>query len=389
MAVSRVLDAMADSDVKGLSREQLHAPLAAYLEEMKNSSDPYLVYQAAYAYQALQYGPDDETPLQAVMRRTRVAVNGISGLTSAVKGLDVSGFIDGLSQLQEGLGEVCQVVMLGYEGVSSLAEGGQGFVDSLKEGLSFSRKHGRLADFKDLVCGAPCRRDPLFQCGVCQRLGEIVAGPLWEVSTRQSAVDLLSELYVNDLDWSQQASVKQRILTILIQLADMHSNADIQGSIIRQHARTLLLGLEKDGDPEKQALYRVCISASPSPYPLKVGLPQLVSPSLLNHVQDIPDVEDGLRRLKEWRLAERGNTVYISPRAKASLQASDDALFSLTKNVHEFLNSDRKVLLLLGDSGAGKSTFNRELECDLWDKYKKKKGPIPLYINLPAINRSY
>ncbi|KAG0345855.1 hypothetical protein BGZ54_005408, partial [Gamsiella multidivaricata] len=140
MAVSRVLDAMADSDVKGLSREQLHAPLSAYLEEMKNSSDSYLVYQAAYAYQALQYVPDDETPLQAVMRRTQVVVNGISGLVSAVKGLDVSGFIDGLGHLQEGLGEVYKVVMLGYEGVSSLVEGGQGFVDSLKEGLSFSRK---------------------------------------------------------------------------------------------------------------------------------------------------------------------------------------------------------------------------------------------------------
>ncbi|KAG0345944.1 hypothetical protein BGZ54_005386, partial [Gamsiella multidivaricata] len=140
MAVSGVLDAMADSDVKGLSRERLHAPLSAYLEEMKNSSDPYLVYQAAYAYQALQYVPDDETPLQAVMRRTRVVVSGISGLVSAVKGLDVSGFIDGLGQLQEGLGEVYQVAMLGYEGVSSLVDGGQGLVDSFKEGLSFSRK---------------------------------------------------------------------------------------------------------------------------------------------------------------------------------------------------------------------------------------------------------
>ncbi|KAG0348327.1 hypothetical protein BGZ54_004669, partial [Gamsiella multidivaricata] len=373
LAVSRVLDAMADSDVKGLNREQLHEPLSAYLEEMKNSSDPYLMYQAAYAYQALQYVPDDETSLQAVMRRTRVVVNGVSGLVSAVKGLDVSSFIDGLSQLQEGLGEVYEVFMLGYEGVSSLIEGGQGLMDSLKEGLSFSRKRawypalrcadalvrvGRLAEFKDLVCGAPCRRDLLFEWGVCQRLGEIAADALWEVSIRRSAVNLLSELYVNDQDWDQHATVKQWILTILIQLAGMYDSA------VTQRAQALLLELKKDGDAEKQALYRACISASSSSYPLKVGLPELASSSLLNRVQGIPDVEDDLRKLKERQQAERDKAIYIPLQAKASLQASDDALFSLTEKVHEFLNSDRKVLLLLGDSGAGKSTFNRKLECD-------------------------
>ncbi|KAG0365123.1 hypothetical protein BGZ54_006840, partial [Gamsiella multidivaricata] len=389
LAVSRVLDAMADSDVKGLNREQLHAPLSAYLEGMKDSSDPYLVYQAAYAYQVLQYVPDDETPLQAVMRRTRVVVNGISGLVSAVKGLDVSGFIDGLGNLQEGLGEVYQVAVLGYEGVSSLVESGQGFLDSLKEGLSFSRKRawypalrgadallrdGRLAEFKSLICEAPCRRDPAFEWGLCQRLGEIAADPLWEVSTHRGAVNFLGELYRNDLDWGQQANVKQWILTILIQLGD------IPDSPIKGHARTLLQELEKNGDPQKQALYHTCINGPPNQYPLKVGLPPLASPSLLDRVQDIPDVEDDLRRLKERRLAERGKVVYIPPRAKASLQASDDVLFPLMENVKEFLSSDRRVLLLLGDSGAGKSTFNRELECELWSSCGKQKGRIPLHI---------
>ncbi|KAG0198250.1 hypothetical protein BGX31_004629 [Mortierella sp. GBA43] len=50
MAVSRLLDAMADASVKGLDREKLHEPLLAYLEGLKGSQDTYLVYQAAYAY---------------------------------------------------------------------------------------------------------------------------------------------------------------------------------------------------------------------------------------------------------------------------------------------------------------------------------------------------
>ena len=42
----------------------------------------------------------------------------------------------------------------------------------------------------------------------------------------------------------------------------------------------------------------------------------------------------------------------------------------------------------MGDSGAGKSTFNRELEFELWQSYEKKTEPIPLHIDLPAIEKS-
>ncbi|KAG0348419.1 hypothetical protein BGZ54_004624, partial [Gamsiella multidivaricata] len=167
LAVSNVLDAMADTNVSGVKRVELHEPLSAYLNGLKGSSDPYLVYQAAYAFQALQCVPDNESPWQATMRRTGIVLKGVSGLVSAVKGLDVNGFITGLGHLQEGLGEVIQVAKIGYEGVSALVENGQGLLESLKVGLSFSRKRawytalrgtdtllwdGQLAKFKTLVC---------------------------------------------------------------------------------------------------------------------------------------------------------------------------------------------------------------------------------------------
>ncbi|KAI8596787.1 hypothetical protein EDD21DRAFT_408094 [Dissophora ornata] len=56
LTVSRVLDVMADSEVKDLDRENLHAPLAVYLQGLGSNTDPYLVYQAAYAAQALLKG---------------------------------------------------------------------------------------------------------------------------------------------------------------------------------------------------------------------------------------------------------------------------------------------------------------------------------------------
>ncbi|KAF9343105.1 hypothetical protein BGX26_006255, partial [Mortierella sp. AD094] len=115
-----------------------------------------------------------------------------------------------------------------------------------------------------------------------------------------------------------------------------------------------------------------------------VAPPPMESP-LLNYIQNKPDVETPLRQLMRERLKGRGGHVYISPRAKAIPKATDD--FDLTTKVQEFLASDRKVFLILGDSGAGKSTFNRALEISLWDKYEKTTGRIPLFINLSAVDK--
>ncbi|KAG0347023.1 hypothetical protein BGZ54_005042, partial [Gamsiella multidivaricata] len=360
---------MADCHVKDLNREQLHEPLSDYLNGLKGSPDPYLVYQAAYAFQALQYVPDDESPLQATLRRGRAVVKGISGVVSAVKGLDVDGFIEGLGHLQDGLVEVYQVAKIGYDGAKALVESGQDFLDCLKEGLSFAKKRawypalrgidklirdGQLAKVKKLICEAPYRRDLAFQWGVCQRLGEIAANPNWDPDTRWNAVGFLGELYKNDAEWGQQAIVKQWILNILEQLASTSGGA-------LQSAKDLLQELSTDGDAKKQDLYQAYRENPQRQYPLVVSVPMLASPSLLDRVQNKPDIEVDLRRLKEQRLKERGDAVYIPPQAKASLQAPDDALFSLMDKVKEFLSSNQKVMLLLGDSGAGKSTFNRAL----------------------------
>jgi len=239
MAVSHVLDAMADASVKGVNREKIHEPLTLYLEGLKRSLDPYLVYQAAYAYQALLCVPDDESLWQATLRRGGKVMQGVSGLVSAVKGLDMSGFIEGLGKIQEGLAgasEMVQTVKTAYDGAVSLAKSGQGFFSCLKEGLSFNRKcawytalrgadelirDGQLAAFRKLVCEAPCRRDAAFQWGVCQRLGQIAANSIWDTETRQSAIAFLGEMYRDDAMWGDQLNVKQWILNILMQLSDL------------------------------------------------------------------------------------------------------------------------------------------------------------------------
>ena len=245
VTVSNVLDAMADTKVEGLDREGLHEPLLKFLSDRQGSEDPHLKFYASYAFQALLCVPDDETPWQATVRRTTKVVKGISGLVSAVKGLDLNGFMDGLMNIQEGLEGISQVVDLAktaYEGVTSVYEGEQDLVDSLKEGLTFNRKRawysalrgadtflegGELAKFRTLVCEAPCRRELAFQWGICQRLGNLAANSLWGIETRQGAVMFLGEIYRGDRAWGHLAPIKAYILDIFKQLSKM--NDDLPG----------------------------------------------------------------------------------------------------------------------------------------------------------------
>ncbi|KAF9343630.1 hypothetical protein BGX34_006537, partial [Mortierella sp. NVP85] len=211
LAASNVLDAMADTKVERLDRETLHEPLSLYLDALKVNSEPYLVFQAAYACQALLCVPDNETLWQATLRRGGKVIQGVAGLVSAVKGLDLNGFIEGLKDIQKGLtgaSDVVHLVVTAFDGVKSLTASGQGFLDGLKEGLSFQRKcawypalrgadalirDGEFASFKKLVCEAPCRQEAAFRWGVCQRLGEIASSSMWDARTRRGAVAFLGE----------------------------------------------------------------------------------------------------------------------------------------------------------------------------------------------------
>ena len=145
--------------------------------------------------------------------------------------------MEGLGDIQkgvEGAAKVTEVIENAYDDVTALAQSGQGFLDALKEGFSFERKRdwysalrgadtlirdGELATFRKLVSEAPCRLDPAFQWGVCQRLEEIAANPMWDADIRQNAIEFLGGMYRNDEVWGAQPSVKQWILNILMQLA--------------------------------------------------------------------------------------------------------------------------------------------------------------------------
>jgi len=98
----------------------------------------------------------------------------------------------------------------------------------------------------------------------------------------------------------------------------------------------------------------------PGFYPLSAYLPLSTSFPLLARVQKISEVEYNIHLLKTQRLDYYKQVVYVPPMAKPNLQAPDDKLFPLMEKVEEFIAGDSQVMLILGDSGGGKSTFNLE-----------------------------
>ncbi|KAG0277068.1 hypothetical protein BGZ95_006578, partial [Linnemannia exigua] len=102
LAISGILDVMADHKVQDLDRVLEREPLSGVLSGLKGSSDPYLMYQACYAFQALQYVPDNETALQGVLRHSTGVVDGLVKVTSVFT-LDLASILEGLENLKESI----------------------------------------------------------------------------------------------------------------------------------------------------------------------------------------------------------------------------------------------------------------------------------------------
>jgi len=116
------------------------------------------------------------------------------------------------------------------------------------------------------------------------------------------------------------------------------------------------------------------------------SLSLLTASPILREVNMDHDVESAIDILLRQRsTAYDRRAVYIQLLSKQDLRASEDVLVELQERGRAFLESRSEVLLVLGDSGAGKSTFGLRLENELWTEYKPG-GPIPLFIDLKTID---
>ncbi|KAG0374561.1 hypothetical protein BGX24_010241 [Mortierella sp. AD032] len=411
IAISRVLDVMVEGKVNGLRRIEDHDPLLQILASLMSSPDRYLKHQATYAWQALQYIGDDEPPLQMAMRvGGQLAVAG-SGVVNAFK-LDIGGLFDGLRVLVEAASQALNFTRAVTENARTARDAGAGVVDSFLEGFRAGVKRawypalqgarvfireGRLADFEHIVYNAPCCHEQDFQWGICQLLGEIALDPIWGMEICRQAVRFLEDLNGNDSGWIGDTSVRGAIRGILRRISESPE--------ILIHVNSLSQDPKWDNGINSE-----------EPYPLITRLSIPESSPLLAKALKTTSLEDKLGRIMAQQLKTYQQNVYIPPNAKANplvsydnplvshdnLLASDDNLlasddnpstsvnnplaaenkcFPLMDMVTAFLQSEQQVFLILGDSGSGKSTFNKHLSYVLTVKYKQG-GPIPIFIDL-------
>ncbi|KAF9276404.1 WD_REPEATS_REGION domain-containing protein, partial [Linnemannia elongata] len=349
LAIARVLDVMVAGKIKDLNRERDHQPMLQLLYGLKDSDNVVQRYETIYAYQALQEG----------------LLKGIESLQEIGAGV--------MGPVSTGI-EVVETIRVGAGGLVHPSENKFDFMKKCSwylalQGTALFIRQGRLSDFNQVVTQAPCCHNANFQWGICRQLGEIAVDPFWDARNRQRAVDFLGELFKSCADWKPHVDVKRWILTILVQISGT-SDVSVKGCAV-----ALLLDLKKDDTTE-----------FPGSYPLNSRLPLPSTSPLLTMVQKIPKLEYALQELRSMRFAEYEQAVYIDPMAKLSLQDTDNNLFPLMDKVRDFLSSGTHVMLVLGDSGAGKSTFNRHLEHELWQEYKAG-GRIPLFVNLPSLER--
>ncbi|KAF9151243.1 WD_REPEATS_REGION domain-containing protein, partial [Mortierella sp. AD010] len=186
---------------------------------------------------------------------------------------------------------------------------------------------------------------------------------------------------------------------------ESYSNAKKWGyiEVVNQQIYSPLLG-DMDSSNRRSVIHLIALAAIPNlSTAIRQDIPGLgailpisndlaeVPPTktydIANH-QDIYlysglDVEVAIIKLRRQRLMNKGEP-YVMPRAKRYLNS--EGTFDLTYDVQGFLKSDKKVFLLLGDSGAGKSTFIRALETKLWTAYQEDTNKnIPIFVDLPSI----
>ncbi|KAG0277689.1 hypothetical protein BGZ96_002758, partial [Linnemannia gamsii] len=379
-AISKVLEVMVRGGIEGLDRQRDHQSLLTVLRTLKGVDDDALLkFQVMYAYQTLLYLPDDETSWQAFLRYAESIAVGSSAVASVFK-LDPKNALDAVEHLQQVAGNAVDVVKFNIDGIHAFEATVDGTVQTAEKDCCSGPKQawfltlqaarvfvedGRLIEFNQLVCDAACRSNLNFQHGICQILGEMAVSPLWDITSRQRAVEFLGELYKVDAGQQKDTDVKQWIVSILSQISNVALH------IVSASARTLLDELQREHvviDTEDLHL-------------LRTRLPLPVSSPLLRRSLDVPYINYDLESMRLQRLGERLFPISIPLRAKA--KSSDKVSIPLMETVLNFVESDRRVFLVLGDSGSGKSTFCRQLERELWNNGSR----IPLFIDLSSIHQ--
>ncbi|BBE08560.1 WD40 repeat-containing protein [Mycoavidus cysteinexigens] len=426
--ISQLLDAMVQAGVAGINRTRLQKPLYDLLrdEEILNpNKDLELTWQIRYAREALAHIPNDESRKDAVLRCLFSGSMGVLGLASAIKSCDVDKLLESFNRFEEafsGAREVANVVgaIGGLKEVLKNATEAKESFEEMRTSLQDRDKSencqkekgwymalqlidqlieaNQLVEFEQFVRGNekiihlqnPYRQNPIFLQGVCQRLEWIVCTQEDELIQEQ-AIQFLKSLAEDTAYWmgpkAKTEVVKWKAKSTLDRL--------------ERRSAQILAPDDNYAPPPWDPVWKNELSTqlllkarSESTSMRRLIMPQQDLLSLQNSAPladlDIQKLQDTyLDTLEKDTEIKDALAMYIAP--ECTLLKNTSERFDLGEKVKEFLASEEKqVLLLLGEAGSGKSTFNRYLARSLWEEYSKNAGTspsrIPLFIPLWSLN---
>ncbi|WP_284271017.1 NACHT and WD40 repeat domain-containing protein, partial [Mycoavidus cysteinexigens] len=413
---SQVLDAMAKAGVTGISRTEVQEPLDQILAGL--GQEPALRFQAYYARQALAHIPNDESRWQEIWRRGSGVVVGAVTLASVVRTFNSDDLLKALDSFSEAFSGAVETVKRLAELTTELQgfgatvqETGQAIRDSLSQkrqqrwyaALQFMDtclEERQWVQFEQIARQSEFSGNEAFLLGVCQRLEHIVRTQKEEV-TQKAAITFLSDLVLNSPQYEQ---VQQAVYQVLSRLAKTQTVSEP----IHTQAQQALDQLPATAQAQAEDAEDLYLAPVWDPAWQQVGtqllyqargdehfLTQFQTTALQSNKaplallgKDIQKLEAQYTKSLKADEVKEALEMYTAPQGKLRVESTEH--FDLEDKVNAFLQSDKKVLLLLGEGGSGKSTFNRHLARRLWTDYQHtdhaQAQPIPLFIPLATLD---
>lgn len=423
---SQILDVMAKASVTDINRIQVQEPLDKILSKL--SQTPELRFQAYYARQALAHIPNDESRWQETWRRSSSVILGATNLANVVQTFDPKKLLNAFYHFSEAFSGASETVKRLTELAnemndfgSTMLETGTAIWDSLTKNkqqrwyaalqfLDICLEEGQLVQFEQFARHSPYSRNEAFLLGLCQRL-EQIAYIHKEETTQAAALQFLGDLVQNkSRQWGQYDRVQQAVHRSLGRLEKTKALSEPMQAQVRllleqwppmvqktktasdidqyivpvwdpawQQVGTQLLQRARGDERLLTQSQSVVLQSNKAPLAF-LGLEKDISTLEAQYAKELEDVDEVRDAL----------AMYVAPQGKLTVDSSEQ--FDLESKVRAFLASDKKVFLLLGEAGSGKSTFNRYLAHRLWDDYNKAKPsqerPIPLFIPLSTLDNS-
>jgi len=387
--LSEVLDAMGDANVKELSYDAQHDPLYRQLDELASHEDWQIAAKASYAREALRRIGHDKSKLALYLRRGCSLLQGINHLKAVVTNKELAELFAAFNDFKEALH----------------TQGKQhSWYDELRFMLSL-KELGQIQAFEEYFKSTsstlPEKERPHFLMGVSNALIEIIEQD--PDATRMEALSFLCDLYLDEALWGSMnwALVKlhldsgEKIVSkvrvgILTRLKEWSCIDDGEFTVACR-ARLEQIQKEAKSSMQKKWLTQAGIPSNLKSLKITAKAEHLViepSTELLNEAKIKPKmIPELIRSMKQSYLNDPDIKEllanYIAPTGATDL--SCQITFPLEEEVRKFFATEKKVFLLLGGAGAGKTTFGKRLVYDLWQKWVEG-APIPIFIPLGGVS---